>query len=257
MLVMLYRTSFSTLDRRMMLLLGMGKGVTSSATPWWSKDVYISVGWRRSRSDKDPRKLLTMLSLTLLVLGSLVARLSIATPTMELEVRSDALDGKYDDLSIDAVKARYDNGTLDLEKREVGPTCTNALYLATSPTDSTRGDGDPNQNYLDVQVSDNIACTDGGCSVGQESSQSVTIGFSFGTNSNFKPTFFQGGFSVSESWETGNDYTCDGEAGETICIWQRVAHTAVSLTPDATASLMHCSTASRQSRAARSQAPRS
>lgn len=178
-----------------------------------------------------PSKLTTMFSLTLLVLGSLVARLSMATPTMELEVRSEALDGKLDDLSMDDVKARYNNGTLDLAERSVGPYCTYNTYLATSPTDSTPGDGDPNQNYLDVQVSDNIACTDGGCSVGQESSQSVSIGFSLGTNSNFKPTFFQGGFSVSATWETGNDYTCDGDAGETICIWQRVAHTAVSLTP--------------------------
>ena len=109
------------------------------------------------------------------------------------------------------------------------PACQYQTFAVTSPTDKTPGDGDPHQNYYDIQVSDTILCDNGDCSAGETNSQSFTVGFSFGTNSNFKPTFFQAGFSVSETWTTGNTYTCDGTAGESVCIWQRVAHTAVSL----------------------------
>ena len=114
-----------------------------------------------------------------------------------------------------------------LDERAVGPLCQFNEYLATSPTDASPGDGDLHQNYYHIQLSDNVNCGSGSCSVGETDASSFSVGFTLGTNSNFKPTFFQGGLSVSESWETGNDYTCDADSTQ-VCIWQNVAHTAVS-----------------------------
>ena len=116
-----------------------------------------------------------------------------------------------------------------LESRMVGPgPCLVSEYLATSPTNALPGDGDPHQNYYNIQVSSNQICSaDDSCSAGEQQSKSFTINFSFGSNSNFKPSFFQAGFGVSESWTTGNSYTCNGDPGQTVCVFQRVAHTAV------------------------------
>ena len=33
------------------------------------------------------------------------------------------------------------------------------------------------------------------------------------------------GFEVQQQWTTGNDYTCNGEAGEEICVRYKIAHT--------------------------------
>ena len=122
----------------------------------------------------------------------------------------------------------WSNGT-DLEDRGIQPPCIVNQYLATRIDDNTPGDGDPHQNYYHIQLSSNINCEGGGCQTSQSNTDSKTIGFTIGTNSNAKKLgWFQGGFSVSESWTTGNAYTCDGTAGEIVCVWQNVAHTAVS-----------------------------
>lgn len=37
------------------------------------------------------------------------------------------------------------------------------------------------------------------------------------------------GFPVQEKWTTGTDYNCEAEAGETVCVWYNVAHTAYTV----------------------------
>ncbi|RGP72908.1 hypothetical protein FLONG3_6546 [Fusarium longipes] len=90
------------------------------------------------------------------------------------------------------------------------------------------GDGNPHQNYYYKQLSEVISCGNAqSCSVGNTQSRSYTIGWSaslsaFGWTS--------GGFEVSETWETGNTYTCNGGPGENICVWYTTAHTAYTVT---------------------------
>ncbi|ORX40173.1 hypothetical protein BD324DRAFT_648775 [Kockovaella imperatae] len=111
--------------------------------------------------------------------------------------------------------------------------CSVSRELATNPTNAASGDGDPHQNYWHVQLSEPISCGGGGCSVDETQTKSLTIGFSIGTNSNFKPggnaVWFQPSFSVQEQWQTGNQYQCDGNPNGRVAIWQNVAHTAYSV----------------------------
>lgn len=64
------------------------------------------------------------------------------------------------------------------------------------------------------------------CSVGNSQSISYTIGW---TATLTPVSWISGGFSVSESWSTGNTYTCTGSAGEDVCVWYNTAHTACKL----------------------------
>lgn len=66
------------------------------------------------------------------------------------------------------------------------------------------------------------------CSVGESETISYTIGFSL-TGGSEVTKWISGGFDVSVSWSTGNQYTCNGGPSDTVCIWQKVAHTAVGV----------------------------
>ncbi|OBU00954.1 hypothetical protein VE01_00773 [Pseudogymnoascus verrucosus] len=89
------------------------------------------------------------------------------------------------------------------------------------------GDGDPHQNYYLNQLSENIECgSSPSCAVGHEESKSYTIGFSV---SGSIDSWIGGGFDVSESWTTGNEYTCYGAAGDTVCVWYKTALTAYTV----------------------------
>ncbi|KFY39147.1 hypothetical protein V495_06128 [Pseudogymnoascus sp. VKM F-4514 (FW-929)] len=89
------------------------------------------------------------------------------------------------------------------------------------------GNGDPHQNYYLNQLSENIQCgSSPSCAVGHEESKSYTIGFSV---SGSIDSWIGGGFDVSESWTTGNEYTCYGAAGDTVCVWYKTAHTAYTV----------------------------
>ncbi|KAF2758964.1 hypothetical protein EJ05DRAFT_499390 [Pseudovirgaria hyperparasitica] len=89
------------------------------------------------------------------------------------------------------------------------------------------GNGDPHQNYLHKQLSQTITCDqENGCSTGQTETRSYTIGFSI-TGS--PAEWISGGFDVSTSWTTGNSYTCNGGPGDTVCVFQKIAHTAYTV----------------------------
>jgi hypothetical protein len=94
------------------------------------------------------------------------------------------------------------------------------------------GDGNPHQNFLHKQISENNNCGAApSCSVGETKTTSFTIGFSGGGSK-----WVSGGFDVSKSWSTGNTYSCNGAKGDTVCIWYNTAHTAYTVRSTTTSS---------------------
>lgn len=63
------------------------------------------------------------------------------------------------------------------------------------------------------------------CTLGGLQSESYTIEWNAGADIEW----ISGGFSVQKSWETGNNYECTGNQGDTICIWYKIAHTAYTV----------------------------
>ncbi|CAL5868549.1 uncharacterized protein PFLUO_LOCUS2776 [Penicillium psychrofluorescens] len=89
------------------------------------------------------------------------------------------------------------------------------------------GDGDPHQNYLHTQLSENVNCGEAtSCTVGQSESISYTIGWS-ATATAFQ--WLTGGFAVSVTWTTGDTYSCTGSSNDTVCVWYNTAHTAYTV----------------------------
>ncbi|KAF4437067.1 hypothetical protein FACUT_5973 [Fusarium acutatum] len=43
------------------------------------------------------------------------------------------------------------------------------------------------------------------------------------------PIWISGGYSVAKSWAVGASYGCNGGAGDAVCVWYRVAHTAYTV----------------------------
>ncbi|KAI0393448.1 hypothetical protein F5Y17DRAFT_309507 [Xylariaceae sp. FL0594] len=112
------------------------------------------------------------------------------------------------------------NASSPLSERQTGP-CS-----IWTPGTQLSGDGSPRPRYLHKQLSQTITCDQSnGCSVGQQESESFSIGFSLSSGKQITE-WLSGGFSVTKTWITGNSYTCNGGAGQTVCIWQSVAHTA-------------------------------
>jgi hypothetical protein len=66
-----------------------------------------------------------------------------------------------------------------------------------------------------------MCASDSSCSVSQLTT--YTVGY---TESATLAQWIGGGFSVSESFTTGNTYSCNGNAGDTVCVWVNLAHTA-------------------------------
>ncbi|KAH7122131.1 hypothetical protein B0J13DRAFT_648348 [Dactylonectria estremocensis] len=109
----------------------------------------------------------------------------------------------------------------DVDKRLVNEICSSI------GTTVLVGDGNPHQNYLHKQISETINC--GGaatCNAGYTETQSFAIGFSYTLK---LEDWAQFGFSVTQSWTTGNMYNCGGTTGEDVCIWYNTAHTAITV----------------------------
>lgn len=68
------------------------------------------------------------------------------------------------------------------------------------------------------------------CSISYRKPKGVSI--SYTTSNDHVENWISGGFFVREKWTTLNDYTCSAEAGETVCIWFNVAHTAYTVWND-------------------------
>lgn len=71
-----------------------------------------------------------------------------------------------------------------------------------------------------------MLCDSLGCSVGSQNSESITVGW---TASASAAGWISGGFGVTVTWTTGNSYTCNGNPGDTICVWYNTANTAYTV----------------------------
>lgn len=89
--------------------------------------------------------------------------------------------------------------THNFEATPVQPSCQTDTILV--------GDGDPHQNYFEIQVTSPIDCGAGGagCSVTKLNTHTVT--WTASASVNIGP-WISGGFSVSESITTGESRTC-------------------------------------------------
>jgi hypothetical protein len=113
------------------------------------------------------------------------------------------------------------------------------------------GDGDPHQNPMNVQLSVSstlkVGCPThqsfsvltgshfaivaaalwtGTCWVGHGESKSFSVSWSASANV-FQ--WISAGFAVEQTAETGNDYNCEGQANEVVCVWKNQAQTAYTV----------------------------
>ncbi|KAF9761351.1 hypothetical protein IL306_003848 [Fusarium sp. DS 682] len=147
------------------------------------------------------------------------------------DVVKDKANGCLSDSSTDGELWSLQKRSLSHEMHTRGAELEERQYQCSSWVTNTRlvGNGDPHQNYFHKQLSENINCGNAqSCSVGKTDSESFTIGFTVSAGGP-AATWISGGFGVSESWTTGNSYTCNGGPGETICIWYNIAHTAYTV----------------------------
>ncbi|KAI1102631.1 hypothetical protein F4804DRAFT_334123 [Jackrogersella minutella] len=66
------------------------------------------------------------------------------------------------------------------------------------------------------------------CTVTVEKSTSTTIGFSFGLESEGLD-WISGGFDVSKSFTTGDQYGCTGITNQEVCVWYRASYTSYTV----------------------------
>ncbi|KAI1880323.1 hypothetical protein JX265_001944 [Neoarthrinium moseri] len=88
------------------------------------------------------------------------------------------------------------------------------------------GDGNPHQNPMNVQLSENMDCSRDGCIISRSESRSLSVSWSA---SGTAWSWLNAGFAVEASIETGNDYQCPGNAGDFFCLWKNQAQTAYTV----------------------------
>ena len=145
----------------------------------------------------------------------------------------DCLTSKSDNSTFSLASSpliRYDNGKAAPDQAQNNTLVARKVSSQGCTSYSTTqlsGDGNPHQNAWDSQLSETITCGQtAGCSVGSSNSKAYTVAFSATAK---LAEWISGGFSVSQSWTTGNSYTCNGAAGDTVCIWYNTMHTAYTV----------------------------
>ncbi|KAF1830239.1 hypothetical protein BDW02DRAFT_601861 [Decorospora gaudefroyi] len=71
------------------------------------------------------------------------------------------------------------------------------------------------------QISYNLHCGSGSCTVGYQQSESYTI--TFGATAKLNE-WISASLSVARTTTTGNSYSCNGGSGETVCVWAGTHH---------------------------------
>ncbi|EWY85799.1 hypothetical protein FOYG_12905 [Fusarium oxysporum NRRL 32931] len=119
-------------------------------------------------------------------------------------------------------------------------------YLLFRRTDvpNIDGSGWPHLRYRHRQVSENVHCpNDEGCSVGSSNGKTLAFGWTATANIDFVAL----GFTVTESYNIGSSYTCNGGPNDTVCVWYKVANTAyVGRVPDVFLHTNECDKHSKQ-----------
>lgn len=108
------------------------------------------------------------------------------------------------------------------------PVCC-AGDCKTRPTDNP----EERNEYLHKQVSEPMGCGDGGndaatCSVSRLTSHTIGWHADIGGMVPFASL----GFGVSESFTTGNSYTCSQGTQGTVCVWARIEHISYNVEMD-------------------------
>ncbi|KAF2261992.1 hypothetical protein CC78DRAFT_535228 [Lojkania enalia] len=104
------------------------------------------------------------------------------------------------------------------------PNCADRVYET-----ATVGNGSPKDWTRWKQISQPIWCNGGQCMAGISTSTSYTLGFDASMPLN---RWVTGGFSVSASYSTGNNYECTGDSEKghkKVCIWAYKGHTAYTV----------------------------
>ncbi|KAF2742077.1 hypothetical protein M011DRAFT_462764 [Sporormia fimetaria CBS 119925] len=83
------------------------------------------------------------------------------------------------------------------------------------------GDGSPTKWTYWKQISLPLDCNNGGCSSSKQDQTSYSIGFSASGPIN---RWITAGFNVEMSYATGEGYECNGEEGQTVCVWVMKHH---------------------------------
>ncbi|THC95321.1 hypothetical protein EYZ11_005181 [Aspergillus tanneri] len=87
------------------------------------------------------------------------------------------------------------------------------------------GDGDPHTDYLHRQLTQIINCKGGPGADGCSGSYNEGNSFAYTVTGGAAVSFFNGGFSVSETWSESETYTCMGkEDADAVCIWYDMAY---------------------------------
>lgn len=106
---------------------------------------------------------------------------------------------------------------------DLGTCCTGDCVY--SPV----GDGNPHEDFYHVQVSQPETCgPDPGQTCAATQTESHTVGWSFSGGISAQG-WVSAGFDVSESYTSGDSYSCTGNPGEKVCVWLKVAHTAYTV----------------------------
>ncbi|CEJ95201.1 hypothetical protein VHEMI10696 [[Torrubiella] hemipterigena] len=111
-----------------------------------------------------------------------------------------------------------------LNSRDGGNGALNDQIIGTARV----GDGDPHQAYRYTQVTSTITCAPDeqeGCSISRQDAKYYAVQFSGGISA----LWINAGFAVTQTTATGQTGTCNGGAGDTICVWYRTAHTAYTV----------------------------
>ncbi|KAL8882935.1 MAG: hypothetical protein Q9198_000134 [Flavoplaca austrocitrina] len=99
-------------------------------------------------------------------------------------------------------------------------------FTVHAPTHCRQGDnmvavGPPKGSaFQHYQVTDNLDCTEGTCSVSKL--EAHTFGLSLGVSI---AKVLGADFGLTESWTSGETYTCQGDNIDKLCVWVKVAYT--------------------------------
>ncbi|KAI0191387.1 hypothetical protein EV127DRAFT_407331 [Xylaria flabelliformis] len=109
---------------------------------------------------------------------------------------------------------------------ETGPALfsrQSGVYITTT---NLVGDGNPHQVPWDQQISTKQNCgSAAACSVTVTKEHTLTYGWSVGVGYEW----VSGGFSVEESFTDGESHECQGNKGQTVCVWRVYQYTAYTV----------------------------
>ncbi|POS70743.1 hypothetical protein DHEL01_v210865 [Diaporthe helianthi] len=115
----------------------------------------------------------------------------------------------------------YEEGNNNVEKRQ-GPQCDKIRSFTRKV-----GGGNPHQNPMNVQLSDEMRCNPGRtCGISATTGTSYAVGWSANANAF---GWISGGFAVTKTEMTGNNYVCNGNPGDRLCLWKNQGQTAYTV----------------------------